>query len=84
MVYTDISFFDQTGFCTLLTLLTLFSCFTIIVSKGDKMKNVTITLEEDVAQWARIWAAKNSSSVSRVVGEMLKKRCLMNLDTKQQ
>ena len=36
------------------------------------MKNVTITLDENVAEWARIWAAKNKSSVSRLVGETLK------------
>ncbi len=37
------------------------------------MKNVTITLDEKVADWARIWAAKNRSSVSKIVGETLKK-----------
>jgi hypothetical protein len=35
------------------------------------MKNVTITMAEDVAQWARIEAAKRNTSVSRLVGEML-------------
>jgi hypothetical protein len=35
------------------------------------MKNVTITMAEDVAQWARIEAAKQNTSVSRLVGEML-------------
>jgi hypothetical protein len=38
------------------------------------MKNVTITLEEDVAHWARVEAAKRETSVSRFVGEMLKER----------
>ena len=38
------------------------------------MKNVTITLEEEVADWARIWAAKSKTSVSRLVGELLKHR----------
>jgi len=38
------------------------------------MKNVTITLEEDVARWARIWAAKQDTSVSRLLGELLKKK----------
>lgn len=38
------------------------------------MKNVTITLEEDVARWARIWAAKHDTSVSRILGEALKQR----------
>ena len=36
------------------------------------MKNVTITLEEDVARWARIRAAELNTSVSRLVGEMLR------------
>jgi hypothetical protein len=35
------------------------------------MKNVTITMDEDVAKWARIEAAKRNTSVSRLVGEML-------------
>lgn len=36
------------------------------------MKNVTITLEDEVAQWARVWAAKRNMSVSRVLGNLLK------------
>jgi hypothetical protein len=36
------------------------------------MRNVTITLEEEVARWARIRAAGENKSVSRLVGEMLK------------
>jgi hypothetical protein len=36
------------------------------------MKNVTITLEDDVAQWARIWAAKKNTSVSKLLGNVLK------------
>ena len=36
------------------------------------MKNVTITLDEKVAAWARVRAAKRDTSVSRLVGEMLK------------
>ena len=36
------------------------------------MKNVTITLDEDVARWARIRAAEQNTSVSRLVGEMLR------------
>ena len=35
------------------------------------MKNVTITMEDSVADWARIEAAKRNTSVSRLVGEML-------------
>ena len=47
------------------------SCYTILVSK---LRNVTITLEEDVAQWARIEAARRDTSVSRLLGELLKER----------
>ena len=40
------------------------------------MRNVTITLEEEVARWARIRAAEEDTSVSRLVGQMLKERML--------
>ena len=40
------------------------------------MKNVTITLEEEVARWARIMAAKQNTSVSRLVGELLREKML--------
>jgi hypothetical protein len=33
-----------------------------------------VTLEEDVAQWARIEAARRDTSVSRLLGELLKER----------
>jgi hypothetical protein len=35
------------------------------------MKNVTITVEDGVLEWARIEAARRNSSVSRMVGELL-------------
>lgn len=35
------------------------------------MKNVTVTMEEGVADWARMEAARRNTSVSRLVGEML-------------
>ncbi len=35
------------------------------------MKNVTITVEDSVLEWARVEAAKRGSSVSRMVGELL-------------
>ncbi len=35
------------------------------------MQNVTIAVDPEVAQWARIWAARHNTSVSRMVGEML-------------
>lgn len=38
------------------------------------MKNVTITLDEETAAWARVHAAEQGKSVSRVVGEMLRER----------
>ena len=38
------------------------------------MRNVTITLEEDVVRWARIRAAELNTSVSRLVGVMLRDR----------
>jgi hypothetical protein len=38
------------------------------------MKNVTITLEEEVARWARIRAAELDTSMSRLVGEVLKEQ----------
>jgi hypothetical protein len=38
------------------------------------MKNVTITLDEATAVWARIYAAKHNTSVSRMIGEMLAQR----------
>ena len=38
------------------------------------MKNVTITLDEKTATWARVHAAEHNISVSRLVGEMLAKR----------
>ena len=42
------------------------------------MRNVTVTLEEDVAQWARIEAARQDSSVSRLLGAILKERMSAN------
>ena len=38
------------------------------------MRNVTITLDEEVARWARIKAAEQDTSVSRLVGEMLREK----------
>ena len=40
------------------------------------MKNVTITLDEKVARWARIKAAEQDTSVSRLVGEMLREKMM--------
>ncbi len=35
------------------------------------MKNITITLDEGTAHWARIEAAHRDMSVSRLIGELL-------------
>jgi len=35
------------------------------------LKNVTITMEDSVADWARMEAARRNTSVSRLVGELL-------------
>ena len=51
--------------------LTRFSC---------SMKNVTIVLEEEVARWARVWAARHDTSVSRMLGEELKRKMRAEAD----
>ena len=38
------------------------------------MKNVTITMDETVARWARISAAERDISLSRFLGDFLKER----------
>ena len=35
------------------------------------MKNVTVTMEDSVAEWARMEAARRNTSVSRLIGELL-------------
>ena len=40
----------------------------------SRLKNVTVTLEEDVARWARVKAAQRDRSVSRFLGRVLKER----------
>ena len=42
------------------------------------MKNVTISLDEDTAQWIRVQAATKATSVSRLVGDMLRERRLQD------
>jgi hypothetical protein len=44
------------------------------------MKNVTITLDEETAQWVRVQAAIRETSVSRLVGEILKQERLQDAD----
>jgi hypothetical protein len=38
------------------------------------MKNITITLDERTAAWARVYAAERGKSVSRLLGEILQER----------
>ena len=37
------------------------------------MKNVTVTLQPEVARWARVRAAEQDMSLSRFLGELLRK-----------
>jgi hypothetical protein len=38
------------------------------------MKNITITLKEEVARWLRVWAAEHDISVSRFVGRLVEEQ----------
>jgi len=40
------------------------------------MKNVTVTLAEEVAHWVRIRAAKENQSVSRFLGDILRQQMI--------
>ncbi len=37
------------------------------------LRNITITVEDEVARWARKKAAEENTSVSRLVGQMLER-----------
>jgi uncharacterized protein YqeY len=39
-----------------------------------KLRNITIALEEDLARWARIEAAREDTSVSQLLAELLRRR----------
>lgn len=41
-----------------------------------QLRNVTVTLEEDVALWARVEAARQDTSVSQLLGRLLKEQML--------
>jgi hypothetical protein len=41
-----------------------------------RFRNITITLEEDLAKWARIEAARSDTSVSRFLAGILKERMM--------
>ncbi len=45
---------------------------------NTNVRDVTVTLEEEVARSARIEAARNETSVSRLLGALLKERMLNN------
>lgn len=47
----------------------LLSCYTSIVQK-----NITIKISAEAALWARLKAAEENTSVSRLVGEMLERQ----------
>ncbi len=40
------------------------------------MKNVTIVLDEEVVRWARLQAAAEETSVSKFVGDLLRRQML--------
>lgn len=37
-----------------------------------RLRNVTITLDEETARWARVEAARRDTSVSKLLGEILR------------
>jgi len=39
-----------------------------------RLQNMTITVDDDVARWARIRAAEQNTSVSRLVGNLLREQ----------
>ena len=41
-----------------------------------RLRNITITLEENVARWARLEAAKQETSVSRLLAQILQERMI--------
>ena len=56
--------------------MTIFLDTNFVLHYSCVMKNVTITLDEEVARWARIRAAEHNTSVSRLVGEMLREKMI--------
>jgi hypothetical protein len=40
----------------------------------NRLRNITITLEEELARWARVEAARSDTSVSRYLADILKER----------
>jgi hypothetical protein len=60
----------------MLSIITRTSCILrlALISGRPQMKNVTITLDERTAAWARVYAAQQGKSVSRLLGEILQER----------
>ena len=44
----------------------------------NRLRNITITLEEELARWARVEAARSDTSVSRYLANILKERMKQN------
>ena len=40
------------------------------------LRNITVTVEPEVARWARVKAAREDLSLSRLIGKLLKDRML--------
>ncbi|HUX38084.1 MAG TPA: hypothetical protein VMV44_09315 [Rectinemataceae bacterium] len=38
------------------------------------MKNITVSLPEELARWARLWAAEQDSSVSALLARLLQEK----------
>jgi len=45
----------------------------------SSLRNITVTLEDGVARWARLEAARRETSVSRLLGGILKD-CMLEKD----
>jgi hypothetical protein len=43
---------------------------------ATKLRNITITLEEDLARWTRVEAARNDTSISRLLAAVLRERMM--------
>jgi hypothetical protein len=41
-----------------------------------RLKNVTITLDEETARWARIEAARSDTSISQLIASLLREKML--------
>jgi hypothetical protein len=50
------------------------------VEREASMKNITITLDEDTAGWARLRAASRGISVSRLIRELLQSQMRRDAD----